>query len=153
MREPRPRRTLLLLALLLPPALGLGTALGSVPLPAGGLLDAALRAVGLPSLAGPPLDATQQAILWSVRLPRVLLAALVGGGLAVVGATLQAVFRNPLADSGLLGVGAGAALGAVVAVHLGHHNPPLDRLAARLAEHGARAGLDGEVVASGPTSP
>ncbi|HMT48533.1 MBL fold metallo-hydrolase [Dietzia sp. UBA5065] len=41
----------------------------------------------------------------------------------------------------------------VVAVHLGHHNPPLDRLAARLAEHGARAGLDGEVVASGPTSP
>jgi iron complex transport system permease protein len=43
----------------------------------------------------------------------------VGGGLAVVGATLQSVFRNPLADSGLLGVGAGAALGAVAAVRLG----------------------------------
>jgi iron complex transport system permease protein len=54
-----------------------------------------------------------------VRLPRVLLAALVGGGLGVVGAVLQAVFRNPLADSGLLGIGAGAALGAVLAVHLG----------------------------------
>jgi iron complex transport system permease protein len=43
----------------------------------------------------------------------------VGGGLAVVGAVLQGVFRNPLADAGLLGVGAGAALGAVIAVHLG----------------------------------
>jgi iron complex transport system permease protein len=54
-----------------------------------------------------------------VRLPRVLLAALVGGGLAVVGASLQAVFRNPMADSGLLGVGSGAALGAVLAVRFG----------------------------------
>ena len=54
-----------------------------------------------------------------MRLPRVLLAALVGGGLAVVGAALQSVFRNPMADSGLLGVGAGAALGAVLAVRLG----------------------------------
>jgi iron complex transport system permease protein len=49
----------------------------------------------------------------------VLLAALVGGGLAVVGAVLQAVFRNPMADSGLLGVGSGASLGAVLAVNLG----------------------------------
>ena len=49
-----------------------------------------------------------------MRLPRVLLAALVGGGLAVVGAVLQAVFRNPLADSGLLGrrLGRGARRGA-----------------------------------------
>src|SRR5262249_50968139 len=62
---------------------------------------------------------TGETILWAVRLPRVLLAAAVGGGLAVVGATLQSVFRNPLADSGLLGVGAGAALGAVTAVRLG----------------------------------
>src|SRR5207249_4607820 len=46
-------------------------------------------------------------------------AALVGGGLAVVGAALQSVFRNPMADSGLLGVGSGAALGAVLAVKLG----------------------------------
>lgn len=119
MSEPRPQGTLLLLAALLPAALALATALGSVPLPAGELLRTALAAVGLPGPAGSGLDATQQAILWSVRLPRVLLAAVVGGGLAVVGATLQAVFRNPLADSGLLGVGAGAALGAVLAVHLG----------------------------------
>ena len=63
--------------------------------------------------------ASGEAIFWSVRLPRVLLAALVGGGLAVVGATLQAIFRNPMADAGLLGVSSGAALGAVLAVHLG----------------------------------
>ena len=60
-----------------------------------------------------------EVILWSVRLPRVLIAALVGGGLAVVGAALQALFRNPLADAGLLGVGPGAALGAVLAVQPG----------------------------------
>lgn len=47
----------------------------------------------------------EEAILWSPRLPRVLLAALVGGGLAVVGATFQSMFRNSLADSGLLRVG------------------------------------------------
>jgi iron complex transport system permease protein len=49
----------------------------------------------------------------------VLLAAVVGGGLAVVGTPLQSVFRNPMADAGLLGVGSGAALGAVLAVRLG----------------------------------
>ena len=66
-----------------------------------------------------PLTEMGEVILWSVRLPRVLIAALVGGGLAVVGAALQALFRNPLADAGLLGVGPGAALGAVLAVNLG----------------------------------
>jgi len=58
-------------------------------------------------------------ILWTVRIPRVLLGVLVGGGLAVVGAALQSVFRNPMADAGLLGVGSGAALGAVLAIKLG----------------------------------
>ena len=48
-----------------------------------------------------------------------MIAALIGGGLAVVGAVLQSIFRNPVADSGLLGVGAGAALGAVLSVKLG----------------------------------
>jgi iron complex transport system permease protein len=49
----------------------------------------------------------------------VLLAALVGGGLGLVGAALQSLFRNPMADSGLLGVGPGAALGAVIAIEVG----------------------------------
>lgn len=58
-------------------------------------------------------------IVWSVRLPRVLLAAGVGAALAVAGAQMQAVFRNPLADPGLVGVGAGAALGGVLAFTTG----------------------------------
>ena len=82
------------------------------------MIGALLAKLGLPGDAS-SLGPTGATILFTVRLPRVLLAALVGGGLAVVGAVLQAVFRNPLADAGLLGVGSGAALGAVLAVHLG----------------------------------
>jgi len=114
--RPRPVIAVLLGSLLV--ALLLATAAGSVPLPFGGVVSALAAKAGLP--VGPTsLDATGQTILFAVRLPRVLLAALVGGGLAVVGAVLQAVFRNPLADAGLLGVGAGAGFGAVLAVHLG----------------------------------
>lgn len=114
------RRRLVLLTLLaaLPLAMAAAVALGSVRLPLRSVVASLASAAGLP-LLGPPLDAPGAAILWSVRLPRVLLAALVGGGLAVVGSTLQSVFRNPMADSGLLGVGAGAAFGAVLAVRLG----------------------------------
>jgi iron complex transport system permease protein len=62
------------------------------------------------------LDARQAAIGWEIRLPRVLLGALVGAGLAVSGAAYQGVFRNPLADPYLLGVAAGAGLGATMVI-------------------------------------
>jgi iron complex transport system permease protein len=100
------------LAVALPIALLAAAAAGSVSLPLSGVLGSLLGRADA-------LDPTGQAILWSVRLPRVLLAGLVGGGLAVVGAVLQSLFRNPMADAGLLGVSPGAALGAVVAVNLG----------------------------------
>ena len=58
----------------------------------------------------------QDSIVWQLRAPRVLLGALVGAGLALVGTALQAVTRNPLADPHLLGVSSGAALGAVIVV-------------------------------------
>lgn len=61
----------------------------------------------------------QDSIVWAIRLPRVILAILVGSALAVSGATLQGMFRNPLADPGLIGVSSGAALGAVGSVALG----------------------------------
>jgi len=64
-------------------------------------------------------DSTAQAIVRELRLPRVLLAFLVGGSLAVTGAALQAVVRNPLADPYLLGLSGGAGLGAVAAIALG----------------------------------
>lgn len=59
---------------------------------------------------------SQESIVWLIRAPRVLLGALVGAGLALVGTALQAVTRNPLADPHLLGVSSGAALGAVLVV-------------------------------------
>jgi iron complex transport system permease protein len=111
------RRILAGLAAALPVALLVAASVGSVRLPPAAVMGSLLRALGLD--VGPMLTPAGETILWVVRLPRVLLAAVVGGGLAVVGATLQSVFRNPLADSGLLGVGAGAALGAVAAVRLG----------------------------------
>ena len=54
-----------------------------------------------------------------IRLPRVILAGLVGASLAISGASLQGLFRNPLADPGLIGVSAGAALGATLIIVLG----------------------------------
>lgn len=61
----------------------------------------------------------EQLILWDIRLPRLAMGALVGAGLAVSGALMQGLFRNPLADPGIVGVGAGAGLGAVLAIVLG----------------------------------
>ncbi len=66
-----------------------------------------------------PSDASARTILLKVRLPRVLLAAVVGASLALAGCLMQGLFRNPLADPGVLGVSAGAALGAVTALALG----------------------------------
>jgi iron complex transport system permease protein len=56
----------------------------------------------------------EQAIVWLIRLPRVIVAAVVGAGLATAGTMMQSLFRNPLADPSLTGVGPGAVLGAVV---------------------------------------
>jgi len=68
--------------------------------------------VHLPSSLS-PLD---RAVLFQIRLPRIVLGALVGGLLAVAGAGYQGVFRNPLVDSGMLGAAAGAGLGATLAI-------------------------------------
>ncbi|TGD42663.1 iron ABC transporter permease [Pseudotabrizicola sediminis] len=68
---------------------------------------------------GEQMAARDRLILWEIRLPRMLTGVLVGASLAVAGAVMQGLFRNPLADPGLVGVGAGAGLGAVVAIVLG----------------------------------
>ncbi len=98
-----------LLALLILSAL-LSTAFGSVPLPLGQVARA---------LTGLPVDPTVRTIVIAIQLPRVVLGALVGAGLALSGAVLQGVFRNPLADPGLIGVSAGAGFGAVLAIAVG----------------------------------
>jgi iron complex transport system permease protein len=96
-----------------------GVAIGSVTLPFSGVARSLASHAGLAHPATPPLAPPLETILWAVRLPRVLIAAVVGGGLAVAGAALQSVFRNPMADAGLLGVASGAALGAVLAIRTG----------------------------------
>jgi iron complex transport system permease protein len=79
---------------------------------AAALVDKAVPFARLPSSLG-PLD---RAVLFQIRLPRVVLGALVGGLLSLSGAGYQGVFRNPLVDSGMLGASAGAGLGATIAI-------------------------------------
>ncbi len=70
------------------------------------------------SVQGQGIDGSADWVVQELRLPRAILAALVGAGLAVAGAVTQGVFRNPLADPGLIGVASGAALAAVAVIVL-----------------------------------
>ena len=72
-----------------------------------------------PFLQSENLEFPRHIILWQVRVPRILLAFMVGGSLAAVGASLQALLRNPLADPFVIGISSGAALGASVAILFG----------------------------------
>lgn len=93
----------------------LGVVIGSVAIPPQAVVELLLaRLAGLPTtVAYPPAYAT---ILFEIRLPRVTLMALTGAALASAGASYQGLFRNPLADPYLIGVAAGAGLGATVAL-------------------------------------
>ena len=105
----------LVTAVFLVGAIAVGLGVGPVHIGAGSILRSALSYV--PGLhVHQPLDAVDRAVLWQLRAPRVALAALVGGMLAVAGASYQGVFRNPLADPYLLGVAGGAGLGATLAI-------------------------------------
>ncbi len=61
-------------------------------------------------------DAIKYTVIWQIRMPRAILALLVGGSLAISGGALQGMFRNPLVDSGMLGVSAGAGFGAAISI-------------------------------------
>lgn len=95
----------------------LSVGIGAVEVPPGRVIAIVAHHLGL------DLDVTytrqQDAIVWAIRLPRVVLAVLVGSALSVSGAALQGMFRNPLADPGLIGVSSGAALGALTSAALG----------------------------------
>ena len=73
--------------------------------------------------SGEPLTQLERVVLFDIRLPRTLLGLLVGAALAVSGTVLQGLFRNPLADPGIVGVSAGAGLGAIGAIVLGASLP------------------------------
>ena len=77
---------------------------------------------------GPRRDSTDLVahnVFWQVRLPRVILALVVGSSLAVAGVIMQGIFRNPLAEPATVGVSAGAAVGAVIAIIFGLNSLPL----------------------------
>lgn len=114
----RPLLLLLTLALLISCLLALGFGAAALePRQVLGILAERLFGV---RLDGTSWSAGQAQIVWVIRAPRVLLGALVGAGLALIGCALQAATRNPLADPHLLGVSSGAAFGAVlVLLYLG----------------------------------
>jgi len=95
---------------------------------ANGAVDISLASV-LDALGGSG-DPTAIAIVRDLRLPRVILGALVGAGLGASGAALQGALRNPLAEPYLLGVSGGAAVGAVIAFALGVTNDAVITVAA-----------------------
>ena len=97
--------TALALALALAGAAALALVVGAMPIDIAGLFDADAR--------------LQRMVFAEIRAPRVVLAGFVGAALALSGAALQGLFRNPLADPGLIGVSSGAALGAVAMIVLG----------------------------------
>lgn len=67
------------------------------------------------------IEDIKQTVVWDIRLPRAILGAMVGGCLAISGAAFQGLFRNPLVNSGILGVSSGAGFGAALAIILFHH--------------------------------
>ncbi|WP_232820858.1 iron ABC transporter permease [Dyella sp. C11] len=117
-----------------------GMATGAMPLSASDVIGALWRGATGKTLA------TDDAIVLMLRLPRVLMAALVGAALACSGATMQGLFRNPLVEPGLVGVSAGAALGAIGMIVLG--GGVLASLPAVIASFG----VAGAAFASGVTA-
>ena len=91
---------------------------GSFSLPSGSILRSLLDHLPFISIDD-GLDERAEAILWQVRMPRIVLGVIVGATLSAAGAAYQGVFRNPLADPYLLGAGAGAGLGATLAIAYG----------------------------------
>lgn len=97
----------------------LGSALlGQLPVHPGEVIGSLLRAAGIPN-PWAPQDPIIESALWVVRFPRIVMAIVVGAALAAAGAVMQAIFGNPLAEPGVVGVSSGAALGAATAIVLG----------------------------------
>lgn len=92
-------------------------------------------------------DARQEAVVIAIRLPRILLGLLIGSGLALSGATMQGLFRNPLADPGLIGISSGAALAVTAWIVLGG---PLMELAGAFLSYASLplAAFIGSIVAT-----
>ena len=118
-RRPRHRGLLLGVGLVAVVTVGLlGTAWGSFAIPPRTILTMVWRKVTGGAMAASWPDAWET-VVFDIRLPRIVLSALVGAALSQGGAVYQGLFRNPLADPYLIGVSAGAGLGATAAIAFG----------------------------------
>ena len=92
---------------------------GQIDVPMENTLAIICGKLGLPLLNEGNFTKEQLAVIWFIRMPRMLVGLLVGATLGISGAVMQGIFSNPLADPGLIGVSAGAATGAVLSIALG----------------------------------
>ena len=96
-------------------SVSVAVSVGAIPVPTATVWGILAEKVGV-TVIEPDWSKGREAIVWDIRFPRALLAAMVGAGLSIVGASLQAVTRNPLADPHLLGISSGGAFGAILAL-------------------------------------
>ena len=115
----------------------LGIGIGSVFVPPQDIIKIIFSKITQKEICG--IESTFVAIVWNVRLPRVLVAFLAGGSLAVSGAVMQSILKNPLASSYTMGVSSGAALGAALVILTGFTLPLIPAFTLPLA--GTLAGL------------
>ena len=115
----------------------LGIGIGSVFVPPQDIIKIIFSKIAQKEIYG--IESTFVAIVWNVRLPRVLVAFLAGGSLAVSGAVMQSILKNPLASSYTMGVSSGAALGAALVILTGFTLPLIPAFTLPLA--GTLAGL------------
>ncbi|MBQ7317334.1 MAG: iron ABC transporter permease [Phascolarctobacterium sp.] len=92
---------------------------GQIDVPMHSTLAIVCEKLGLPFFTEADFTKEQLAVIWFIRMPRMLVGLLVGATLGISGAVMQGIFSNPLADPGLIGVSAGAATGAVLSIALG----------------------------------
>lgn len=118
-RQRQGQLVLIGLAGLLVVALLAGVGLGAVRVSPAQVIAILVNKVAGEGVIDVPYEARQASVVLAIRLPRVLLGLLVGAGLAVSGAAIQGLFRNPLASPGLIGISSGAALAAVTVIVLG----------------------------------
>lgn len=109
--------TLTLLSALLIVGVIVGSSIGPVPVPFEKTVAIVLQRLGIET--GISFSAREALVIDQVRLPRVLVAVLVGAALGTAGTIMQGLFRNPLADPGVIGVSSGAAVGAVTCIAFG----------------------------------
>lgn len=118
LRSMRLRRMWVPLLLLLLVAATMSIVAGQYPVTPSDVVGALLRGIGLKH-DGPDNAATLDTVIWTLRIPRIVIGALVGASLAAAGAAYQSMFRNPLVSPDILGVSAGAGLGAAAGIFMG----------------------------------